>query len=63
MDISLFQLEGKTAFLPVFHSVGYFTGHTPPVDDDWMAVHLAGAPEIAAASILDDDTRATRPTR
>ena len=63
MDISLFQLEGKTAFLLVSHLLGYITGYTPPVDDGWMAAYLPGVPEIAAASVLDDDTYATKPTR
>ena len=63
MDILLFQFEGKTAFLPVSHLVGNITGHTPPFDDGWVAAYLRGVPEVTAASVLDDDTCATKPMR
>lgn len=62
MDISLFQLKGKTAFFLVSGLVGHATGHTLPVDGVWMAACLPNVPEIPAASVLDDDACATNPT-
>jgi len=62
MNISLFQLEAKTALLLVSDLASYITGHTLPVDDGWMATCLPRVPETPAADVLDD-AGATKPTR
>ena len=62
MDISLFQLEGKTVSFLVSDLAGYVTGHTLHVNGGWMVAYLPGVPEIPAMGVLGDAASTTKPT-